>query len=86
MVRRLSRAPHVVVREDRENKRLRLEETSQVVLRQTELQQPVLVVEHLRVFWFVGCNELLCLWIKLLVQQLYHCGCQVPAPRWCGSC
>src|SRR5687767_16012556 len=63
MVRRLSRAPHVVVGEDRENKRLRFKETSQVAQGQTEKQQPVLIDEHLRVFRFVGCNELLLLWI-----------------------
>ena len=37
-LRRVSCAPHFVVGEDRENKRLRFEETSQVAQGQTELQ------------------------------------------------
>ena len=71
--------------EDRENKRLRFEETSQVAQGQAEMQQPVLIDEHLRVFRFVGCYELLRLWIKLLVQQVYYFWRQVPALRRCGG-
>lgn len=51
-LRRVSCAPHVVMGEDRENKRLRFEETSQVAQGEPELQQPVLIDEHLRVLRF----------------------------------
>ena len=44
---------------------------NQVTQRQTKIRQPVLVDEDLAVFRFEGRNELLLLWIKLLVQQVW---------------
>ena len=66
-----SSTPHIVVCEHREKERLRFEETRQVAQRQTKIRQPVLVNEDLTVFRFEGPDQLLRLWIKLLVQQLY---------------
>src|SRR5712675_555012 len=54
---------------------------SQVTQRQTKRRQPVLIDEDLAVFRFEGRNQLLRLWIKLLVQQVYDRWCQVPAIR-----
>ncbi len=48
---------------------------SQVTQRQSKIRQPVLIDEDLAVFRFEGRNQLLRVWIKLIVQQVYD--------RWC---
>src|SRR6266571_8178352 len=54
---------------------------NQVTQRQTKIRQPVLIDEDLAVFWFEGRDQLLRLWIKLVVQQVYDGWCKVPSIR-----
>ena len=78
-------ATHVVVGEDREKKRLRFEKTSHVAQSQAEMREPDLVDEHLRIFRFVACHQLLCFWIEPRMQQVDQGGREVATLRRCGG-